>query len=165
MTGGAKKKQKQSRMPLSIEEINTMYRAMSSVESGDALTKAVKNVSPFKIENNFKPVTGNNLKNAAMPRVKNNNFKPNNYLKNAAMPWNNANFKNNAMPRNFKNAATPRANNNFKTNATPRANNNFKTNATPRTNNTNTFKTNTTTPRTNITNFNFEEKKSWWKFW
>jgi hypothetical protein len=160
MTGGAKKKQKQSRMPLSIEEINTMYRAMSSIEGGDVLTKAVKNVPPFKIENNFKPVTGNNLKNAAMPRVKNNNFKPNNYLKNAAMPWNNANFKTNAMPRNFKTNATPRAN----TNTTPR---NFKTNATPRTNN--NFKTNTT-PRANITNFkptnfNFEEKKSWWKFW
>ena len=147
---GAKKKQ-QSRMPLSIEEINTMYRAMSSVEGGDVLTKAVENVSPFKIART-------NLKSA------NNNFNSSANLKSAVVksPTNNANFK---AAYNIK---SPANNVNFKGayNIKSPANNvNFKSS----TNNVN-FKssTNNVGVKSPAINFNFNsnrQKKSWWKFW
>ena len=135
------KKKTTKTMPLSVDEIDTMYRSMLKVEDGDSILKSIGKVPSFDTER----ALSKNFKNA---NFKPSNFKPANNFKNNLKPSNNANFK---PANNFKtnvNFKTPNANANFKP-----ANANFKT------------------PNFKPANANFKtpnfslDKKPWWKFW
>ena len=134
-------------MPLSVDEIDTMYRSMLKVEDGDSILKSIGKVPPFDAER----VLSKRSENVKTPRNFNANTTGNNFkTPNANFKNSNANFKN--ANANFKNT-----NANFKnTNANFKPANNFKT---PISNadfkSSNNFKT---------PNFSLD-KKPWWKFW
>ena len=138
------KKKTTKTMPLSVDEIDTMYRSMLKVEDGDSILKSIGKVPSFDTER----ALSKNFKNA--------NFKTPNTNANFKTPNANANFKPSNANANFK---TPNANANFK------PSNNFKNNLKPA----NNFKTGGNNLKPANTNFktpNFSlDKKPWWKFW
>ena len=96
------KKKTTKTMPLSVDEIDTMYRSMLKVEDGDSILKSIGKVPSFDTERalskNFKNAnfkTPNTNANFKTPNA-NANFKPSNANANFK-PSNNANFK----PSNF----------------------------------------------------------------
>ena len=143
------KKKTTKTMPLSVDEIDTMYRSMLKVEDGDSILKSIGKVPSFDTER----ALSKNFKNANFKTPNANaNFKPANNFKtggNNLKPSNaNANFK------------TPNANANFKT---PNANANFKpSNANANFKPANNFKPSNANFKTS--NFSLD-KKPWWKFW
>ena len=157
------KKKTTKTMPLSVDEIDTMYRSMLKVEDGDSILKSIGKVPSFDTER----ALSKNFKNA---NFKTPNFKPANNFKtggNNLKPSNNANFKTPNANANFK---TPNANANFKpananANFKPaNANANFKTpnaNANFKPSNNANFKPSNFNTRTNFS----LDKKPWWKFW
>ena len=98
------KKKTTKTMPLSVDEIDTMYRSMLKVEDGDSILKSIGKVPSFDTER----ALSKNFKNA---NFKPSNFKPaNNFKNNLKTPNANANFK---PANNFKNNLKP-SNANFK---------------------------------------------------
>ena len=70
-------------MPLSVDEIDTMYRSMLKVEDGDSILKSIGKVPSFDTE---RVLTTTNFKTS------NANFKPSNNFKTPSNNFKTSNF-------------------------------------------------------------------------